>query len=82
MLAWRSPELGLDQPREAQISILGPRGFVRLAYIEWGPVRSDRTVVCVHGLTRNGRDFDPLATGACREGLPGGVPRSSGTWAK
>ncbi len=39
---------------------LSPHGFFRMAYVEWpGPER--RPVVCVHGLTRNGRDFDRLA---------------------
>jgi pimeloyl-ACP methyl ester carboxylesterase len=38
-----------------------PHGFYRMAYAEWaGPVGAP-TVLCVHGLTRNGRDFDPLA---------------------
>lgn len=33
-----------------------------MAYVEWaGPSKEARTVVCVHGLTRNGRDFDVLA---------------------
>ncbi len=35
-------------------------GFHRIAYTEWG-ASADRAVICVHGLTRNGRDFDPLA---------------------
>jgi pimeloyl-ACP methyl ester carboxylesterase len=40
---------------------LGPHGFHQLAYWEWpGPVGAP-TIVCVHGLTRNGRDFDALA---------------------
>src|SRR5262245_21175099 len=33
----------------------------RLAYTQWGDERAPRTLVCVHGLTRNGRDFDFLA---------------------
>lgn len=36
-------------------------GFHELAYTDWGPVDARETVVCVHGLTRQGRDFDPLA---------------------
>lgn len=37
-------------------------GFHRVAYGEWrGDAVSGPPVVCVHGLTRNGRDFDPLA---------------------
>ncbi|ACI98760.1 alpha/beta fold hydrolase [Rhodospirillum centenum] len=38
---------------------LSATGFHSVAYTEWGA--GPRTVVCVHGLTRNGRDFDPLA---------------------
>jgi pimeloyl-ACP methyl ester carboxylesterase len=30
-------------------------------YVEWGDPAAERIVVCVHGLTRNGRDFDALA---------------------
>lgn len=33
----------------------------RLAWYEWGDPQAPETVVCVHGLTRNGRDFDFLA---------------------
>ncbi|TQV80533.1 alpha/beta fold hydrolase [Denitrobaculum tricleocarpae] len=40
-------------------------GFHRVVYREWLPEGggrgNGRTVVCVHGLTRNGRDFDALA---------------------
>jgi pimeloyl-ACP methyl ester carboxylesterase len=39
--------------------LLGTR-FYRLAFAEFGNPAAD-AVVCVHGLTRNGRDFDPLA---------------------
>jgi pimeloyl-ACP methyl ester carboxylesterase len=38
-----------------------PHGFHRLFYTEWGDPQNPRVVVCVHGLTRNGRDFDDLA---------------------
>jgi len=40
---------------------LGLHGFHRVAYHEWGSAESGRAVVCVHGLTRTGRDFDALA---------------------
>lgn len=44
-----------------------PHGFYRMSYTEWaGPVGAP-TVVCVHGLTRNGRDFDMLADALSRE---------------
>lgn len=47
--------------REQTLSCLGPHGFHRLHYYEWGDPANDRVVICVHGLTRNGRDFDDLA---------------------
>jgi len=44
-----------------------PHGFYRMSYAEWpGPLGAP-TVVCAHGLTRNGRDFDPLAEALARE---------------
>jgi len=40
-----------------------------MAYREWQPARAEkRTVVCVHGLTRNGGDFDRLAEALVSEG--------------
>ena len=50
------------QPRQHFVRSLSPHGFHRVAYREWGHPASSRTLVCVHGLTRNGRDFDVLAT--------------------
>jgi pimeloyl-ACP methyl ester carboxylesterase len=40
---------------------LDSAGFHRVHYYEWGEPDNDRIVICVHGLTRNGRDFDFLA---------------------
>ena len=40
---------------------LGPHGFHRIAYTAWGDRGSRRRVLCMHGLTRNARDFDWLA---------------------
>lgn len=42
---------------------LGFHGFHRIHYLEWnsGPKRQKDTLVCVHGLTRNARDFDYFA---------------------
>ncbi|NVO06100.1 MAG: alpha/beta hydrolase [Rhodoferax sp.] len=36
-------------------------GSHRMAYWQWGDAQAAHTVVCVHGLTRQGRDFDVLA---------------------
>jgi pimeloyl-ACP methyl ester carboxylesterase len=35
----------------------------RMAYWQWGNPSSEHVVLCVHGLTRQGRDFDALAQG-------------------
>ena len=43
------------------VQCLSPSGLHRMAYTEWGDRRNPRVLVCVHGLTRNGRDFDALA---------------------
>lgn len=37
------------------------KGTHRMAYWQWGDAVADHTIVCVHGLTRQGRDFDVLA---------------------
>lgn len=47
--------------RSRSFRSLGPEGFHRIAYTEWGDPANRRVVVCVHGLSRNGRDFDELA---------------------
>jgi pimeloyl-ACP methyl ester carboxylesterase len=45
--------------REGAVRWLSPAGFFTLRWWEWGP-EDGAPVVCVHGLTRNGRDFDAL----------------------
>jgi pimeloyl-ACP methyl ester carboxylesterase len=40
---------------------LGPDGFHRVAYCDWGDPDAGHVVLCVHGLSRNARDFDYLA---------------------
>ena len=44
------------------INGLDSRGFHRLHYTDWGDAANPRVVICVHGLTRQCRDFDALAT--------------------
>ncbi|MGV2906199.1 alpha/beta fold hydrolase [Achromobacter sp. AGC25] len=49
------------QPRLEFVTCASPAGLHRMAYWEWGDPANDRVLVCVHGLTRSGRDFDALA---------------------
>ena len=51
----------LPQPRLLRVQCLSGRGLHRMAYWEWGDPASKRVLVCAHGLTRQGRDFDTLA---------------------
>jgi pimeloyl-ACP methyl ester carboxylesterase len=55
--------------RLEEFRALGPRGFLRIGVTEWGPEDSDQVVVCVHGLTRNARDFDFLARRLAAKGM-------------
>src|SRR5574343_1546953 len=47
--------------KQQNVQCIGPAGLHRMAYTEWGARDNPRVLVCVHGLTRNGRDFDALA---------------------
>ncbi len=51
---WRLPV----SMRTGGVRTLGPHGFHWIAHTDWG---AGPVVMCVHGLTRNGRDFDRLA---------------------
>lgn len=50
-------------------------GNHKMAYWQWGNPTSAHVVVCVHGLSRQGRDFDTLARDLCAqaEALPDGI---------
>ncbi len=47
--------------RHCFYSGLSASGFHRIHYTEWGEANNPRVLVCAHGLTRCGRDFDTLA---------------------
>ncbi|MGE5171100.1 MAG: alpha/beta fold hydrolase [Rudaea sp.] len=47
-------------PRVRHFRGLAPSGFHRVVYYEWGAPENPNVVVCVHGVGRNGRDFDVL----------------------
>jgi pimeloyl-ACP methyl ester carboxylesterase len=55
------------EPRLRYVQCLGSRGLHRMAYWEWGDAANRRVLVCVHGLSRQGRDFDTLARDLCGE---------------
>jgi pimeloyl-ACP methyl ester carboxylesterase len=49
-----------SEPRTLSFRSLSPHGFHRVVYYEWGDAANPRVVICVHGVGRNGRDFDVL----------------------
>ncbi len=53
--------------REGAVRWLSPAGFFTLRWWDWGP-EDGAPVVCVHGLTRSGRDFDALAQALAERG--------------
>ncbi|MGZ5105871.1 MAG: alpha/beta fold hydrolase [Usitatibacter sp.] len=69
--------------REGQVRCLDPHGFHWMRYTEWGDAQNPRLLVCVHGLTRNGRDFDYVAealSDAYRVVCPDVVGRGRSDW--
>jgi pimeloyl-ACP methyl ester carboxylesterase len=55
------------EPRPHRLRYLLGGAFHGLAWMEWGPAEG-APVVCVHGLTRSGRDFDGLARALAARG--------------
>jgi pimeloyl-ACP methyl ester carboxylesterase len=53
---------------QSSVLSVGRDTFHRVAFTDWGEQGDRGTVVCVHGLTRQGRDFDPLAQALVAEG--------------
>ena len=50
-----------NEPVLRDVQCLDARGLHRMAYWQWGDAANPKVLVCVHGLTRQGRDFDTLA---------------------
>ncbi|HSA90271.1 MAG TPA: alpha/beta hydrolase [Burkholderiales bacterium] len=55
------------EPRRRSVLCASPAGLHRIAYREWGDPRNRDVLLCVHGLTRSGRDFDELARALCAQ---------------
>jgi pimeloyl-ACP methyl ester carboxylesterase len=69
--------------RQRRVQCLSRAGYHDMAYTEWGDPANPRVLVCVHGLTRCGRDFDFLAralAGDWRVVCPDVVGRGASGW--
>lgn len=51
----------MTKMRQHTVQCLSPAGFHDMAYVEWGDPDNPCVLVCAHGLTRCGRDFDFVA---------------------
>jgi len=75
----------MAKAKESYYLGLSAEGFHRLSYREWGRKTAKHTVVCVHGLTRLSRDFDPLAEELAKDYrviCPDVVGRGNSGWLK
>jgi pimeloyl-ACP methyl ester carboxylesterase len=71
--------------RQRQVQCITPIGLHQLAYTEWGDPANRKVLVCVHGLSRCGRDFDALAramAGDYRVVCPDAPGRGLSGWLK
>jgi pimeloyl-ACP methyl ester carboxylesterase len=60
------------QPTLNDVTCPDATGSHRMAYWQWGDPASAHVVLCVHGLTRQGRDFDVLARALCERASTAG----------
>ena len=65
------------------LEVGGPDRRYRMSYTAFGDDKAERTIFCVHGLTRNGRDFDVMAAALAdhaRVVCPDVVGRGQSEW--
>ena len=67
------------------VACTSPDGPHRMAYHAWGDPRNPKVLICVHGLTRRGSDFNTLAQAMCTDFYvvcPDIVGRGDSDWLK
>jgi pimeloyl-ACP methyl ester carboxylesterase len=79
----------MPEPTLNYVSCADPHGGHRMAYWAWGDPQAAHLMVCAHGLSRQGRDFDVLAQAllarsdhALRVVCPDVVGRGRSDWLK
>jgi pimeloyl-ACP methyl ester carboxylesterase len=77
-------KLRAPDPRQDFVLGISKRAFHKIAYTDWGPANAKRVAICVHGLSRQGRDFDRLAAALVTKGYrvicPDLVGRGRSDW--
>lgn len=77
--------LAMTEPTLNYVTCPDASGSHRMAYWQWGDPANPHVVLCVHGLSRQGRDFDVLATylaDEVRVVCPDVVGRGQSDWLK
>lgn len=75
----------MSEPTLNYVTCADAHGGHRMAYWEWGDPANPHVVVCGHGLSRQGRDFDVLAAALCdrvRVVCPDVAGRGESDWLK
>jgi pimeloyl-ACP methyl ester carboxylesterase len=79
----------MPEPTLNYVPCPDPSGGHRMAYWQWGDAAASHAIVCVHGLSRQGRDFDVLARalvahsgGSVRVVCPDVAGRGQSDWLK
>ena len=79
----------MNQPSLNFVNCLDAQGQHRMAYWQWGEPGADHVIICAHGLSRQGRDFDVLAQALCEAAkgkmrviCPDVVGRGKSDWLK
>jgi pimeloyl-ACP methyl ester carboxylesterase len=79
----------MNQPTLNFVNCPDAQGHHRMAYWQWGEPSADHVIICAHGLSRQGRDFDVLAQALCdaapgklRVVCPDVVGRGKSDWLK
>jgi pimeloyl-ACP methyl ester carboxylesterase len=73
----------MTEPRLLEVACLHNQALPRMAYWEWGDAGAADVLLCLHGLTRQGRDFDTLAramAGRYRVVCPDVIGRGRSEW--
>ena len=60
----------MNQPTLNFVNCPDAKSQHRMAYWQWGEPSADHVIICAHGLSRQGRDFDVLAQALC-DAAPG-----------
>lgn len=61
-----------------RVANTGSEGSHSIVYHDWGDENADRIAICVHGLTRNSRDFDFIAKALAAKGYRVFCPSMAG----